>query len=156
MLGYYPVSDYLTLQVESTSTVPAMQLNFLDDSQVEKYVMDDTEYDKRNDTVRAFKRRHNLGRFTDNKSAMSLDEEDEFKKEAEAMHAGDRCQVEVPGSGSRRGVVRFVGKTKFRAGYWVGVEFDEPLGKNDGSVDGVKYFECRSPHGSFVRPDMVE
>ncbi|KAJ1955182.1 hypothetical protein EC988_002023 [Linderina pennispora] len=154
MLGYYSVADYMTLNVEATNSV-ATQLNFNDDSQVEKYVMDDDEYDKRRDTVRAFKRRHNLGRFADNKSAMSIDEEDEFRAEASGIHVGDRCQVEVLGSGTRLGAVMFVGKTQFRPGYWVGVEFDEPTGKHDGTVDGVRYFECRNQHGSFVRPDKV-
>lgn len=61
--------------------------------------------------------------------------------------------VEIPAG---RGVVRFCGATSFSAGKWVGVELDEPTGKNDGSVQGVKYFTCKPQHGMFVRPSQVK
>ncbi|KAJ1767050.1 hypothetical protein EV180_005589 [Coemansia sp. RSA 518] len=147
------IPDYSVLHVTSTCST---SINFEDVSQVEKYEMQDTTYDAMSNTVRAFKRRHNMGRFADNASAMSIDNEDEFVEEAQNINVGQRCEVAWPGSElARRGCVRFVGKTQFRQGYWIGVEYDEPVGKNNGTVDGTVYFECAPLHGSFVRPDKV-
>lgn len=54
------------------------------------------------------------------------------------------------------GVVRYCGKSvEFADGEWIGVEFDEPVGKNDGSVQGIQYFRCRADHGLFVRPSQM-
>ncbi|KAG6334169.1 hypothetical protein ID866_4916 [Astraeus odoratus] len=71
---------------------------------------------------------------------------------------GARCEVESTEEGlPKRGTVRFVGPTKFaKAGVWVGVEYDEPVGRNDGSVQGERYFTCRPNYGVFVRPDRLK
>ena len=62
--------------------------------------------------------------------------------------------VDVPAG---RGVVRFCGSTAFNPiGVWVGIELDEPKGKNDGTVNGVEYFRCTNGHGMFVRPSQVK
>ena len=80
------------------------------------------------------------------------------------IKVGDRCQI---APGKRRGSIAWIGKGKerdtnveeekiaLRPGYWVGIKFDEPVGRNDGTLHGRKYFECESKFGSFVRPDKV-
>lgn len=51
---------------------------------------------------------------------------------------------------------RYVGKVAgLPAGWWVGMHFDEPVGKNDGSVKGARYFACPAGHGGLVRPERV-
>jgi len=54
------------------------------------------------------------------------------------------------------GTVRFVGLTHFSHGYWVGLELESRIGKNDGSVQGQKYFSCKTDYGIFVRPNQVK
>ncbi|GAA5813625.1 hypothetical protein MFLAVUS_007108 [Mucor flavus] len=54
------------------------------------------------------------------------------------------------------GTIRFVGTTSFQTGKWVGIELDDPQGKNSGVVQGKRYFECKTNHGVFVRPSQVK
>ena len=61
--------------------------------------------------------------------------------------------VDVPAG---RGIVRFSGMTSFSPGKWVGIELFEPDGKNDGTVQGVKYFTCKPAYGIFVKPSQVK
>ncbi|RKP36423.1 CAP Gly-rich domain-containing protein [Dimargaris cristalligena] len=155
MLGAYPVADFCILKV--TSTDRSVRTNqYTDVSLVEKYEMEDGAYDGLRDTVRAFKKAHKLGRFSAETQAQAKAAESEFKQEAGLISTGARCQVRLTDDGlAKNGTVRYVGPTHFSSGYWVGVEYDEPLGKNDGSIDGERYFSCLNKHGAFVRPNRV-
>lgn len=54
----------------------------------------------------------------------------------------------------KQATVLFVGPTEFAPGTWVGIEFRQPAGKNNGTVDGVSYFgPCEANHGLFVKAD---
>ncbi|XP_055300477.1 restin homolog isoform X5 [Sitodiplosis mosellana] len=65
------------------------------------------------------------------------------------LSVGDRVIVSS-GMGSRAGILQYIGETKFAPGNWCGVQLDEPSGKNDGTVDGVQYFNCPPNFGIFV------
>eukprot|EP00946_MAST-07B_sp_MAST-7B-sp1_P003122 g3122.t1 len=60
---------------------------------------------------------------------------------------GDRARFK-----EQEGIIAFVGETQFSTGVWCGLVLDGPVGKNDGMVQGVRYFECKEKHGLFVRP----
>lgn len=53
------------------------------------------------------------------------------------LKIGERVIVSSS-QGSKAGVLRYLGTTEFAAGEWCGVELDEPIGKNDGSVNGKR------------------
>ncbi|KAL2851993.1 dynein associated protein-domain-containing protein [Aspergillus pseudoustus] len=55
----------------------------------------------------------------------------------------------------RQATVRFIGSTRFATGDWVGVELEDGDGKNDGSVQGERYFDCEPGYGMFVRPSII-
>ncbi|KAM9840976.1 CAP-Gly domain-containing linker protein 1 [Aulostomus maculatus] len=58
-------------------------------------------------------------------------------------------------NGNKPGYVQFVGGTQFAPGQWAGIVLDEPIGKNDGSVAGVRYFQCEDGRGIFTRPSKL-
>jgi dynactin 1 len=58
-------------------------------------------------------------------------------------------------SDGRIGTIRFLGRTNFSPGDWVGVELEEQSGKNDGSVNGERYFDCGLGRGMFLRPPAI-
>ncbi|XP_078717657.1 dynactin subunit 1 isoform X2 [Lampetra fluviatilis] len=73
--------------------------------------------------------------------------------EGKPLKVGSR--VEVIGKG-QIGTVAYVGATMFATGKWVGVILDEAKGKNDGTVQGKRYFTCEDNHGIFVRQSQIQ
>ncbi|EXJ93291.1 hypothetical protein A1O1_01683 [Capronia coronata CBS 617.96] len=164
-------------EIEVLDTRPAnarQTINFSDLSSVEKYQMPESQYEKLEDSVLAWKRRQKLGRFDPNtkspeEQAHERRTHDEAELAAGGIKVGQRCRV--GNDDARRGVVRFTGEVPGLGGIkeagcvWVGVELDEPAGRNDGSVsvetgDGShetkRVFQCRDKFGVFARPDKVE
>ncbi|KAL1266162.1 hypothetical protein QQF64_001837 [Cirrhinus molitorella] len=70
---------------------------------------------------------------------------------ASDFSVGERVWV----NGNKPGYVQFIGSTQFAPGQWAGIVLDEPIGKNDGSVAGVRYFQCEDLRGIFTRPSKL-
>jgi dynactin 1 len=67
------------------------------------------------------------------------------------VRVGQRVRIQSGTHTGAEGYVRFVGRTEFKEGEWIGLELDEPAGKNNGSVGGVAYFRCAEKHGIFLK-----
>jgi len=72
-------------------------------------------------------------------------------KQSDDFIIGDRVYV----GGTKPGVIAYLGVTKFATGDWAGVILDELEGKNDGSVQGVRYFQCEPKRGVFAKPSKL-
>ncbi|BGP55342.1 hypothetical protein JCM8202_002158 [Rhodotorula sphaerocarpa] len=155
-LAGYGVQEYMTIRVESSDPhASSLGGQYTDDASVEKFELTEEEYAARRDTVLAYKKRSQLGRFAPAASSGPASPAASIPAD---LVPGARCEVALSEAHSRRGTVRFVGPTEFGAqdgSVWVGVEWDEPVGKNDGAVEGKRYFQTGALRGSFVRPDKV-
>lgn len=152
-IGFYGLRDWQVLKVIDLDPATSFTGQLSDVSQVQKFELSEAEYAQRQDTVLAYKQRHKIGRFADS-------EQDETAGSAPQLNIplGSRCEVETSEENfHKRGTVRFIGPTTFaKGGAWVGIEYDEPIGKNDGSVQGERYFTCKPNYGVFVRPERVK
>lgn len=157
LLGSYPVDDGCRIHVIDKSGAKAGEYEDL--SRVEKYEISHDAYDKRSDSVRSFLKKNKMGKFNEEECAQkAADQQRKLEEErlvAEVITQGSRCEVRVVGQPTKRGTVMYVGLTDFKPGFWVGVQYDEPLGKHDGSVEGKRYFACSPKYGAFVKPQFV-
>jgi len=152
-LEFYGLRDWQVIKVIDKNPSVTFTGQLTDVAQVEKFELTESEYAKRQDTVLAYKQRNKVGRFAE-KDTTQVERSEQ--PQAVNILVGSRCEVESQGGFDKRGTVRFVGQTQFSTGIWVGVEYDEPFGKNDGSVKGDRYFSCRQNYGVFVRPEKLK
>ncbi|KCV67878.1 hypothetical protein H696_05607 [Fonticula alba] len=160
-LGYYSPADWMILHVVDTNpdslygefTIPSLHRNY------EYVTLSEEEYDRLTGSVRAYMKRMKLGKYSDEARQQQEAQqvlEGQRTELARGITVGARCEVTTQESAKQRGEVAFVGEVAFAPGTWVGVKLDLPFGKNDGSVDGQRYFTCLPKYGMFVRPDRLE
>lgn len=106
-------------------------------SKVEKFNISEEEYSKRPDTVKAFLLKNRLGKYNaaeiEIRETCKRNEEEAQEAAASQLVIGSRCEVRVPSQATRRGVIAYIGPVHFASGAWVGIRYDEPLGKNNGT-----------------------
>ncbi|KAK5661513.1 hypothetical protein OQA88_11417 [Cercophora sp. LCS_1] len=156
----FPLVPYAELHIADTRP-PAARPNFNNAVGVEKFILPEEDYEKKTDSVLAWKKAQKLGRFDPNAPSHEQAKIQAIAQEVEArgIAVGKRCRVGE--DDTRRGEIKYVGDVKEipgGTGAWVGVELDEPLGKNDGSISGTRYWGEPSEikRGVFVRPERVE
>ncbi|KAK4102610.1 hypothetical protein N658DRAFT_423261 [Parathielavia hyrcaniae] len=155
----FPLTPYADLVVADTRPVSARP-NLASTAGVEKFVLPEDEYEKKADSVLAWKKAQKLGRFDPSAPTHEQAKIAAIAQEIEArgIAVGKRCRVGE--DDTRRGEIMHVGNVPEIPGLgaWVGVQLDEPVGKNDGSIGGTRYWgeESQIKRGVFVRPERVE
>lgn len=86
-----------------------------------------------------------FGKIDTDRVKFNLNAQDEIK-------VGDRVTV----GGVKNGIVEYIGTIHISPGVWCGIKLDEPVGKNDGQIQGVRYFTCEPKFGVFSSIDRVE
>lgn len=179
-IGEWGLARGCEIEVHDTRP-PAARLNFSDLSSVEKYELPTEKYESLSNSVLAWKKSQKLGRFDPNaQTPEELLHEQVAKDTAELEKRNIQLlsrAIILPSSPPhiRRGTIRYIGPVPeipfaplsnkkidsdahtLPQPLWVGIELDEPTGKNDGSIAGKRYFECAgSNRGVFVKPEKVE
>uniref|UniRef100_A0A182LUL5 CAP-Gly domain-containing protein n=1 Tax=Anopheles culicifacies TaxID=139723 RepID=A0A182LUL5_9DIPT len=152
-LADFPVQDGMRLHVIGRSM-------WLDDNAVDKFELSPEAYDNRKDSLRHYLRQNKLGRYSEERAAQKLAarahaREEREKKQRDAT-VGKRCTVLTKYAPARRGEIAYQGRVAGKAGIFIGVKFDEPVGVNDGTFEGKRYFDCAPKYGSFVTLDAIE
>lgn len=73
-------------------------------------------------------------------------------KQPMTLQLGQRIEVKD----GVHGIIRHIGPVEGKPGQWVGLELDTPVGLNDGSSGGRRYFQCPPKYGLFVQMDKLE
>ncbi|XP_073117786.1 tubulin-folding cofactor B [Elaeis guineensis] len=151
-LGFYSPQNGYRLHIIDLDPSSVSSGGWLDDtSLVEKYKISEEAYNKLDCNFRKFKEKM----ISQNPPSGESKLPDGYMEDLCAnIKVGDGCEVEP---GGKRGVVKFVGQAEaLGPGFWVGIQYDEPLGKHDGMVKGIRYFQCLPQHGAILRPDKVK
>ncbi|KAG9235010.1 tubulin cofactor B [Amylocarpus encephaloides] len=164
-LGSFPLAPYAEILVIDTRP-PGARPNYTDPSAVKKFELAPDIYETKTDSVLAWKKANKLGRFDPDAPAVLAARINAHATTAaeRGIEVGKRCRI--GGEDEKRGEVMYLGEVEAIAtkegengkGVWVGVKYDEPVGRNDGSLGGKRYWgqPGDGKFGAFVRPERVD
>ncbi|CCH58953.1 hypothetical protein TBLA_0B01100 [Henningerozyma blattae CBS 6284] len=131
---------------------------FENNDKFKSFEISEEEYSSRKDTVLQWKKIINWGDLTQNIKKNKKDQELNNLK-VNSLQLNERCSIKADGQLERRGILRYIGKVPDinPTDIWCGIEFDEPVGKNNGTFKGITYFgPVNKNYGGFVKPKNVE
>ncbi|KAK4905090.1 hypothetical protein LTR28_000821, partial [Elasticomyces elasticus] len=172
-LERWPLVAYAEICVQDTRPAGA-RANFTDVSAVQKYEMPAEEYERRGDSVLAWKKARKLGRF--DPAAPDVEEQRIRRAEREVEERGKGSFLpffrhrppprhnqihrsppgRAPAPSSNLHPNTSPSHDIPKGPPWIGIALDEPTGTHDGVVNGVRLFTCARNCGVFVRPERVE
>lgn len=124
------------------------------------FQLSEEEYLRKKNSVLNWKKNNKLGRFDPVYNEQL--EKNRFLQQQQTLtlELNQRCLVKSSTGphAERRGWLRYIGKIPEinNDDIWCGIEFDKPVGKNDGSIRGKRYFGPLKPnYGGFVKPICV-
>lgn len=127
LLGSYAIEDGMRIHV--TDNFQFIQEN------IPKFELSDQQYNTKRNTVRDFLRSNNLGKYNAEEQQKMEEraarDAEEMERLASLATVGSRCMVTAKGP-RRIGTIMYNGPFAEKAGIFIGVKFDEPLGVNDG------------------------
>lgn len=127
-LGSYPIEDGMRIHVID---------NIVFDQNVPKFELTQEQYEQKQESLRHFLKTNKLGKYNE-EEMVKMEEQKKKQMEVEEKiieeaKVGLRCKVTVKGKPTRLGTIKYNGALDGKKGAFIGVQFDEPLGSNDGS-----------------------
>lgn len=156
-----PLSHFSSLErivVEDTNS-ESLARQLANTNDVEEFQLSESDYAKKHNTVLNWKIRNKLGRFNPEHQLKMDTDKKRQQDRLKTLQIGERCSVKSVGQPERRGWLRYVGKIPELdpEDVWCGIEFDEPVGKNNGSCKNRAYFgPVLQNYGGFIKPIYVE
>ncbi|KAL1510002.1 hypothetical protein ABEB36_004662 [Hypothenemus hampei] len=129
LIGYYPIEDGMRFHVVDKFLLS----NDFESDNVPKFELSEEDYAKRGDSVKLFLMKNKIGKYNEDYIKSKEQKEQEERLLAEKIIVGSRCKVTVSNAPTRLGTVMYTGSVDGLQGSWIGVKYDEPVGKHDGT-----------------------